>query len=146
MSEEDLGAVTALEKATFPNPWPYEALAFELKQNPFCVAFVTEAGGEVVAYAFLWVMYDRAHLINIAVDEVWRGRKLGDGLLRHCIEYARRNGAESLYLEVREDNDPAIALYKKYGFALRGTQRNYYSDGTAALLMEAPLEPPRGSA
>lgn len=40
MAEEDLGAVAALEAATFPDPWPYEALAFELKQNPFCSAFV----------------------------------------------------------------------------------------------------------
>lgn len=146
MGEEDLGAVTAIEKATFPNPWPYEALAFELKQNPFCAAFVTQVETEVVAYAFLWVMYDRAHLINIAVADTWRGKGLGEALLRHCIHYARGNGAEVLYLEVREDNDAAVALYQKYGFIVRGTQANYYSDGSAALLMEAPLDPPRESA
>lgn len=146
MAEEDLGAVTAIEAATFPSPWPYEALAFELKQNPFCAAFVTEAAGEVAAYAFLWVMYDQSHLINIAVEEAHRGQGLGEALLVHCLRHARLNGCQRMHLEVREDNTPAITLYERYGFARLGRQKNYYNDGTAALLMEAVLgdEPQAG--
>lgn len=146
MAEEDLGRITALEAATFPSPWPYEALAFELKQNPFCNAFVTELAGEVVAYAFLWVMYDQSHLINIAVAEDRRGRGLGEALLLHCLRHARLNGCRRMHLEVREGNTAAITLYEKHGFLCRGRQKNYYSDGTPALFMEAELgdEPKAG--
>jgi ribosomal-protein-alanine N-acetyltransferase len=144
MAEEDLGAVVAIESATFPNPWPYEALAFELKQNPFCAAFVTELSDEVVAYAYLWVMYDQSHLINIAVAEGHRGEGLGEAMLLHCMRHARLNGCRRIHLEVRENNAAAIALYEKHGFLLRGRQKNYYNDGTPALFMEAELaEEPR---
>jgi len=146
MAEEDLGAVAAIEAVTFPDPWPYQALAFELKQNPFCACFVTELSGEVGAYAFLWVIYEQSHLINIAVAEALRGRGLGEALLRHCIEFARRDGARLMHLEVREANHAAVALYEKYGFTVRGRQTQYYKDGATALLMQVDLEPPSDSA
>ena len=139
MSEEDLGEVTAIEAATYPDPWPYEALAFELKQNPFCHCFVAEDGGAVAGYAFVWVVYEMAHLINIAVAADRRGEGFGEALLRHVIECARGSGAEVIHLEVRENNASAVALYQKYGFTIRGRKESYYKDGTAAFLMEAVL-------
>lgn len=146
MAEEDLGSVAAIEAVTFPDPWPYQALAFELKQNPFCVSFVAELSGEVVAYAFLWVIYEQSHLINIAVADGMRGRGLGEALLRHCIEYARRDGARLMHLEVREQNTAAVTLYEKWGFTVRGRKAKYYKDGATALLMQVDLEPPSDSA
>lgn len=142
MAEEDLPEITAIEAVTFPDPWSYEALAFELKQNPFCRCFVAEEDGAVAGYAFVWVVYEMAHLINIAVRGESKGKGYGEALLRHVLERARREGAQAIYLEVRINNGPAIALYRKYGFAERGTKESYYRDGTAALLMEAPLSPP----
>ena len=145
MAEEDLGEVAAIEAACYPDPWPYEGLAFELKENTFCRCFVAEDGGAVVGYAFVWVVYEMAHLINIAVRAESRGRGHGEALLRHVMEHARREGAQTLYLEVRVNNDAAIELYRKYGFEERGVKENYYRDGTAALLMEAPLQPDEGA-
>lgn len=142
MAEGDLGEVAAIEAACYPDPWPYEALAFELKENSFCHCFVAEEAGAVAGYAFLWVVYEMAHLINIAVAEEYRGRGFGEGLLRHSLEVARGSGAEVLHLEVRVTNAAAIALYHKYGFTVRGRQESYYKDGTAAFLMEAALAPP----
>jgi ribosomal-protein-alanine N-acetyltransferase len=142
MAEEDLGEVTAIEAATYPDPWPYEALAFELKQNPFCRCFVAEDGGGVAGYAFVWVVYEMAHLINIAVAADRRGEGFGEALLRHVLACARGSGAEMIHLEVRDNNTPAVALYQKYGFAIRGRKESYYKDGTAALLMDAPLVGP----
>jgi [ribosomal protein S18]-alanine N-acetyltransferase len=143
MSEEDLPEVEAIESGTFPDPWPYEGLAFELKQNPFCRCFVAEKDGAVVGYAFVWVVYEVAHLINIAVAADRRGQGFGEALLRHVLECARRGGAEAIHLEVRETNSGAIALYEKYGFVIRGRKERYYKDGTTAFLMEAPLGAPR---
>lgn len=97
--------------------------------------------GEVAGYAFLFVMYEASHLINIAVAQNFRGRGLGERLLRHVVEYARRNGAREMHLEVRETNAAAIALYEKHGFTVRHRNKNYYRDGTAALNMQVFLEP-----
>ncbi len=141
MCQDDLQAVSAIEAATFPNPWSIDALAFELNQNPFCAAFIIELSSEVAGYAFVWVMYDQSHLINIAVAEPFQGHGHGERLLRHVMRYARANGALEMHLEVRETNLAAIALYEKYGFAVRGRQASYYQDGTPALFMQASLLP-----
>ena len=139
MREADLGRVSGIESATFPSPWPYESLEYEFARNPFCASFVAESEGRVVGYAFLWLIYEQAHLINVAVDEACRGRGFGEALLFHVMSYARQNGAEHIHLEVRENNVPAIALYERYGFKRLGRGENYYSDGTAAIFMEAVL-------
>jgi ribosomal-protein-alanine N-acetyltransferase len=139
MGAEDLPAVAAIEAATFPNPWPLEALRYEFEENPFCSAFVIGVAGEVGGYAYLWIVYDFAHLINIAVSDGFRGRGCGEALLVHLLEYAARNGAQKIHLEVRETNEAAIGLYCKHGFEVLGRGEKYYSDGTAALFMEKAL-------
>lgn len=140
MAAADLAEVEAIEAATFPNPWPLEALAHEHRDNPHCFSFVAEAEGAVAAYAFLWVIFEEAHLVNIAVAEAFRGRGYGEAMLVHLLRTARAQGAERIHLEVREANAPAIALYRKYGFEVLGRAERYYTDGAAALFMEAPLD------
>ena len=141
MCQDDLNVVSAIEAASFPNPWSFDALAFELNQNPFCAAFITELSSEVIGYAFLWVMYEQSHLINIAVAKPFQGRGHGERMLRHLMRYARANGAREMHLEARETNAAAIALYEKYGFSVRGRQNSYYQDGAAAIFMQASLLP-----
>ncbi len=139
MSEADLDAVSAIEAATFPDPWPRQALAHEALHNPVCSSFVIEAKGEVVGYAFCWVIFEQAHLINIAVAPSRRGMGHGEALLVHVLRHARSQGAEVMHLEVRETNPAAVALYQKYGFAILGRSARYYSDGAPALFMETDL-------
>ncbi len=141
MTHDDLDRVAAIEAATFPNPWPLEALAYELEKNPFCASFVVEHAGEVAGYAFVWVIYDQAHLINIAVSGESRGQGLGEALLVHVLRHASGQGAAQVHLEVREGNAAAVGLYERYGFQVIGRADRYYSDGTPALFMEASLAP-----
>ena len=140
MAPGDLPEVAAIESDSFPNPWPLEALRHELVTNPFCTSFVVEQEGRVAGYAFLWVIFEQAHLINIAVDREYRRCGLGEALLVHALEQARSMGGERIHLEVRESNAPAIALYRKHGFGELGRIERYYSDGAAALVMEASLK------
>ena len=142
MEEGDLPAVAVLEEASFPNPWPLEALRHELTANPFCRAFVVEEAGGVAGYAYLWVIFEQGHLINIAVHPNLRGRGLGEALLLRVLREAVAQGARVVHLEVREENAPAIALYRKHGFEVLGRVERYYSDGAAALMMEKSLEIP----
>jgi ribosomal-protein-alanine N-acetyltransferase len=82
----------------------------------------------VVGFAGMWVLYDEAHITTIGVEPAHRGRGLGELLLVAMFDEALRRGATWLTLEVRVSNEPALALYRKYGFAVHGTRQRYYSD------------------
>ena len=82
----------------------------------------------IVGFAGMWTMFDEAHITTIGVDPAHRGRGLGELLLLAMFDEALRRGANWLTLEVRVSNEPAQALYRKYGFSVHGTRRRYYSD------------------
>ncbi len=82
----------------------------------------------IIGFAGMWVLYDEAHVTTIGVDPAHRGRGLGELLLATMFDEAIRRGAAWLTLEVRVSNEPALALYRKYGFAVQGRRRRYYSD------------------
>jgi ribosomal-protein-alanine acetyltransferase len=142
MSEADLEAISAIEAATFPDPWPRSALAHEAVRNPYCSASVIEEEGTVAGYAFCWVVFEQAHLINIAIAPGLRSRGLWEALLVHVMRHATAQGAEVMHLEVRDENHAAIALYLKYGFTILGRKDKYYGDGAAAILMKKDLTKP----
>lgn len=82
----------------------------------------------IVGFAGMWTVYDEAHITTIGVDPDLRGHGLGEWLLVHLIDEAIKRRATWLTLEVRVSNEPAQALYRKYGFAVHGTRKRYYSD------------------
>jgi len=65
---------------------------------------------------------------NIAVDPTWQGRSLGSAILLDLVRVALERGARHLTLEVRVGNDPAIALYRRFGMAPVGVRPNYYPE------------------
>jgi [ribosomal protein S18]-alanine N-acetyltransferase len=140
MERGDLDQVNEIEKEAFPSPWPLEALAFELEENPFCNSFVMELEGRVAGYAFLWIIDEDSHLVNIAVSRSLRGRRAGTLFMRHLIGFAKQNGAGKMRLEVREGNAAAVNLYLSFHFEISRKQKNYYSNGEDALMMVLSFE------
>jgi len=65
----------------------------------------------------------------------YRGRKLGEEMLIHILDEAIANGASWITLEVRESNESAQRLYRKYGFTTVSTRRGYYSDNNESALV-----------
>jgi [ribosomal protein S18]-alanine N-acetyltransferase len=80
-----------------------------------------------------------ARLYSIAVDPDLGRRGVGRALLQACERYARRHGRHSLRLEVRHDNEAAIALYERLSYRRFGRHENYYDDGAGALRLEKAL-------
>jgi GNAT superfamily N-acetyltransferase len=77
---------------------------------------VVEAGGSVIAYC-LWIVFTRhGHVCELAVDRNWRGRGLGEGLLRGIAQRFRQAGLLSWTINVKVENTPAIRLYERLGF------------------------------
>ncbi|MDF2940306.1 MAG: rimI [Gammaproteobacteria bacterium] len=81
---------------------------------------------KLVAFGVLSVVIDEAEILTIAVDPALYRQGYGEKLLGHLIHIAKSKKAETLYLEVRASNSPAIELYKKAGFQEIGLRKNYY--------------------
>ena len=97
---------------------------------------VAEVDGAVVGHAVASLVADVAELQRIAVDPDHRRHGLASALLGGVLDEAKARGAERLLLEVREDNDAAIAFYARRGFAEIDRRPRYYRDGATAVVMQ----------
>ncbi len=126
----DVPDIMSLERAApLAAHWtaPEYARIFTPGQTPR-VALVTDEGGEVVGFMVARTLGPDWELENIAVAAATQRRGIATGLIRALLEGARHSGATSVYLEVRESNQPARALYEKCGFAMSGRRKDYYRD------------------
>ena len=111
-----------------------------LKFNPASLFRVRSGYQRPLIFGFigLWFMVDEAHIANIAVSEAYRRQGIGGHLVISAIDLAIEQHAQFVTLEVRDSNEAAKALYKKYGFIEVGIRRGYYMDNKEdAVLMTA---------
>ncbi len=127
MARDDLSHIAAIEREVFAAPWSEEALFSELR-NPRSRYVVLEHLGEIAAYAGCWIVFDEAHVNNVAVAPRHRGQGYGERVMRYLAKAVFAEGARSMTLEVRASNAVAKALYTKLGFVFCGVRRKYYSD------------------
>jgi ribosomal-protein-alanine N-acetyltransferase len=145
MGLDDLPTVQAIEEASFTTPWPPHAYRSEIETNRLAQYIVARVGGEVVAYAGMWMMVDEAHVTTFAVHPRWRRQRIGERLLLTLLDLARGRRAREATLEVRLSNLPARRLYEKYGFRPVGLRPRYYSDDNedALIMTTESLDTPR---
>jgi [ribosomal protein S18]-alanine N-acetyltransferase len=135
MRENDLAAVRTIETLSFSNPWSDNTFRGEMQNTSvsFPMVVVRRPGNpvvaddEVVAYIIYWQIHDDVQVNNIAVHPDCRGLGLGEAMMRYAIARVREAGATFMTLEVRPSNAPALTLYKKLGFEIMGTRKNYYT-------------------
>ena len=137
MTLADVPAVHAIEVATFAMPWSLESLQNEMERNACARYLIAEdESGALIAYAGAWIVFDEAHVTNVAVAQAMRGRGIGRAILAALMQYAANMGALVLTLEVRKSNTVALALYQSMGFSQLGVRKRYYEDnGEDALLL-----------
>jgi ribosomal-protein-alanine acetyltransferase len=98
--------------------------------------FVMEKDGEIIGYCGMWVLFEEAHITNIAIHPKLRGQGYGKQLLHASMRAAASFGAEMMTLEVRETNTVAQSMYAEMDFLQQGRRKRYYSDtGEDALLL-----------
>lgn len=145
----DADALAALEWRCFPGDRMSARQYRRHAASPRAVVLLAaDAGGLVIGGAVVLFRAGSAkgRLYSIAVDPAARGRGLGAALLAAAEAAARRRGATSLRLEVRQDNPVAIALYEARGYRRTGARARFYEDGADAWCYERPLavhRPPR---
>jgi len=82
------------------------------------------------------------HVISIAVLQEYRRRGIGSALMSEALKiFEKKYDVDSVYLEVRVSNQPAINMYEKFGFVKARRIRGYYRDGEDAYVMVKRLKP-----
>lgn len=144
MTPDDLDAVQAIDRLSFPTPTKTAVFSYEITQNRLAHYTCLLRGGEVVGFAGCWVMGDEMHVSTIATHPAQRRRGLGELLLLDLLLAAYAQPVTLVTLEVRRSNAAAQALYRKYKFDVVGERPRYYRDtGEDALIMtRTPLDAP----
>lgn len=125
MCFEDCATVAIIEKSSFSKPWSYDSFVNELS-NIHAFYLVAEISGEIAGYVGVHNICGEAEITMICVDEKFRGQGIASGLLKELIEHEKKENIANINLEVRESNNNAISLYKKFGFYKNGLRINYY--------------------
>lgn len=132
----DLEAIKEIEDESFINPFTKEDLIYEISQNPVSNFLVLEKDGLVVGFLDYWVTFDSATIDQIAVKKSERNQGFARILLEKSINDLKELGEVSFFtLEVRTSNEPAINLYKRFGFQKVTIKEKYYDDGEDAIYM-----------
>jgi len=135
----DVPQVLEIERLSFSTPWPQQAFEQELTANRLASYIVARTSDRVIAFGGIWLMVDEAHITTFSVHPDWRRQRVGSRLLLALLERALELGAARATLEVRVSNEPAQALYRRFGFAVAGRRPAYYSDdGEDAYVMSTP--------
>ncbi len=139
LNRSHISQIAAIEREAMDEPWSENMLLSELN-SPSAHIIVGVEGDEVVCYGGFLQAEDEADVLNVAVKRELRGRGLGKLVMSELISLAKRNSVKTLTLEVREDNLPAIALYRGLGFETVGVRKRYYHNRFDALVMRLKFE------
>ena len=80
-------------------------------------------------------------IANVAVHPDYRRRGIGYRLTARALEHARQRGIQATWLHVREENEPAIKLYRSLGFLERARRTTWICDGKSSPLQDEPARP-----
>ena len=123
----DAGEIAAMEREIFSDPWSEGDIgSYICREGAMCFTATDESG--VVGYIIGTKIPPEGEIYRIAVRPDKRQRGIGYRLLSYGLKTEIGEGVETVFLEVRSRNVPAIALYKSYGFSECGKRKNYYQN------------------
>ncbi|MDQ3673456.1 MAG: ribosomal protein S18-alanine N-acetyltransferase [Gemmatimonadota bacterium] len=140
--ERDLTEISSIERASFADPWTEESFRRLIGVKPaiFLVA-ESDPEGAVAGYVAAFSVGEDGEILNVAVGAQFRGRGLAGQMLDAVLIELAARGVTSAFLEVRESNEAARALYASRGFAEIGRRRDYYRRPVEdALVLRRALE------
>lgn len=120
-----ISQIAKIESAAFSDPWSEKSLESALSEETG-IFLADISDGEVRGYIIGSCDGLSGYIERIAVNSAHRKKGIGTALL-FAFEKALPETADSISLEVRASNSPAIGLYGSYGFDRAGVRRNMYS-------------------
>ena len=134
MTLEDFENIQDIFTSDFDSFWSPSILKQELLcDNSYFI--VAKNKSEIIGFAGFKALLDTADLMNIVVKKSYRNQGVGSLLLNNLIDLFHSFSLETIYLEVNENNFPAIHLYQKFGFKKIDVRKNYYPNEQNAIIM-----------
>lgn len=124
ITESRLDEIVPIEAAAYEHPWTRGNFVDSL--NSGYQAQMLSANGAVIGYFVAMMGVDEVHLLNITVAPAWQGQGWGRVLLDALALWARGQGAQWLWLEVRVTNTRAQRIYEHHGYRRVGERKGYY--------------------
>jgi [ribosomal protein S18]-alanine N-acetyltransferase len=136
LKRRDLRHVLRIESTVFPEPWSVAVFNSELALRKGRLYRAVWDGDEMAGYIGFMMVDDQAHMTTIATAPSHQRTGVATTMIVECIETLRDGGTKHVSLEVAANNEPAQALYRRFGFAPVGVRKNYYPvTGQDALVM-----------
>jgi len=112
-----LPEVAALDRICFGGLWSVEGYRQELNNpNSDLLALSIAPDCQIIGISCAWSILDESHITLLGIHPQYRDQGLGQILLLQLLQKARKRGLKRATLEVRESNQIALYLYKKFGF------------------------------
>lgn len=127
MQEQDVTAAAQIEAENFSKPWKEADFLGAVKDEKalYLTAYLDEM---LVGYIGMWTVLDEGEITNVSVKKEYQGRKIGRALLEKLESLGREKGVSTYFLEVRESNGRARALYESCGFSVISIRKNFYEE------------------
>lgn len=136
MTDNDLPALHAILKHT-PSDWAITTIRDCF--NEYYLNAIIALNQKIVGFIIVKNNIYHWEIMQLVVDSDYQKQGLATALLQYVIKQAQQHHIETIQLEVRSCNFPAIALYQKCGFKTAGLRKNYYPDDEDAILMDMTL-------
>jgi ribosomal-protein-alanine N-acetyltransferase len=136
----DAAAIWAVECRSFSDPWSLSGIG-EMIESANTQTLVAESDGAVAGFLVARSVRAEGEILNLAVLPQHRRRGLGRELLTAGLDWLRKGGVREVYLEVRQSNAAALAMYQARGFRPVGVRPDYYRNPREdALVLRCLLE------
>lgn len=132
---EVLKQVELLEKELFSEPWDNAMINAELN-NESNINLFYNRNSKICAYLLCQTVLDEANILRIGVSRDIQNQKIATFLIATLIDECKNRGINKVFLEVSENNIVAIKLYNNAGFKCVYTRKDYYKDGSSALVYQ----------
>lgn len=127
LTEERLDEVVAVERTAYDHPWTRGNFVDSLRSGYQAQAL--GASGVLLGYFVAMKGVDEVHLLNLTVAPSYQRQGWGRVMLDALALWARGQGAQWLWLEVRISNTRAQRIYERHGYRRVGERKNYYPAG-----------------
>jgi len=136
LRRRDLRHLLRIESVVFPEPWSPEVFNSELALRKGRLYRAAWEGEEMAGYIGFMIVDEEAHMTTIATAPAHQRTGVATTMIVDGIRTLRAGGVKHISLEVAADNEPAQALYRRFGFAPVAVRKNYYPvTGQDALVM-----------
>ena len=137
LTEKDIDLCYELDSNTI-SLWTKKQWSNEFKREGVKI-FGLLISNFVVGVCAYQVVHDEAQINYFVVNQEFRKRGYGSFLMSYLIELCEKLDINKILLEVSQENNAAQKFYDRFNFSTVGIRRNYYKDGSNALLKEKQL-------